>query len=679
MSQNTQLSFNFNTGKRILRGKELEDYIKANPTKDVALLDPVKLAQGQQYILGYKEGDQGILGNLAREIIRPFYNVARDIKGDEMLTDAEKDNRTRFRLQNIAGIGANFIPIGKVASIGNIARAGAIAGGLQSLSTADLNKPININEIATGALTGGALAGSLGLIAKKINQVKGATSATKQQVNPAKRTLEEIADDAGDAMLAGKFKIEKTPQGMPIVPGNKIEKFGKNLQLNDMLKASPKRGNVDFFRDFEFRKANIANTLDQLQLPYTPEGMQIAVDALRKGSKQIVQNADIKTPTIKEITQEALKKAVNYSPSANTEQLRGLINNQLGNAFKAGKDLAKGQSLKNLTPAELFDVMTDNAIRRIKLETQLRAGIQVPREEMVAAAGIEQTIRDLLNSKIPGFADRSGALYSFIESSPDLANYMNRTGMVSQQGIVNPLNLANKTITQSIGSGIRRLGGVNPTQAISNLKTNITAPIPNLDLKTAFTLGQSGRIPNTGQTVQPVNEPTAEPGFYINQPDNGFETNNRQQKLTKQEAFATAMQITNGNVSQAIQLANFLMSGEKDSAQISKEKKNVEIAEANLNMLMRDLENNQSRFNPLINSVSGLANIIDPERARLETKYKSVVQQIAKDLEGGRMTDQDRRFYEQFMPTLGDTADVVRQKLKGLQEMINVKKQTLLN
>lgn len=95
-------------------------------------------------------------------------------------------------------------------------------------------------------------------------------------------------------------------------------------------------------------------------------------------------------------------------------------------------------------------------------------------------------------------------------------------------------------------------------------------------------------------------------------------------------------------------------------------------AQNNLELLGQTIEEYGNRFSPIFGQdIFGLpAQILDPERNKVETTMKSVVQAIAKDLEGGRLTDADREFYAQFTPTIKDTPEAAKQKLAALYDLL---------
>jgi hypothetical protein len=107
--------------------------------------------------------------------IDKFITGSKDYKPIFMNSD-EYDNFSKntglATIKDIAGVGSAFIPIGKVGQgIGALARNSGIASGLSSLANQDKENTGNINlgQIGTDALLGGALGGGIGVLQKGLN------------------------------------------------------------------------------------------------------------------------------------------------------------------------------------------------------------------------------------------------------------------------------------------------------------------------------------------------------------------------------------------------------------------------------------------------------------------------------------------------------------------------------
>ena len=72
-------------------------------------------------------------------------------------------------------------------------------------------------------------------------------------------------------------------------------------------------------------------------------------------------------------------------------------------------------------------------------------------------------------------------------------------------------------------------------------------------------------------------------------------------------------------------------------------------------------------------------NPFDTTGQTLKTQIRSVVQNIGKSLEGGKMTDSDRAYYESMLPQAKDSPEVAMGRVEVLERMLQTRKKTDLD
>jgi hypothetical protein len=191
--------------------------------------------------------------------IDKFITGSKDYKPIFMNSD-EYDNFSKntglATIKDIAGVGSAFIPIGKVGQgIGALARNSGIASGLSSLANQDKENTGNINlgQIGTDALLGGALGGGIGVLQKGLN-FGGKASKLGQN-------LETAGTDIKSLNLGNKFnndipfeqQVASNRQAvnmldqakLPVSPMN-AQKLAKQNTANFRNELGQAGGKVDF-------------------------------------------------------------------------------------------------------------------------------------------------------------------------------------------------------------------------------------------------------------------------------------------------------------------------------------------------------------------------------------------------------------------------------------------------
>lgn len=99
---------------------------------------------------------------------------------------------------------------------------------------------------------------------------------------------------------------------------------------------------------------------------------------------------------------------------------------------------------------------------------------------------------------------------------------------------------------------------------------------------------------------------------------------------------------------------------------------------ANIKMLRDSLAETNSIGGP-IKGALGKLNPFDNKVKILDAKFKAQTKEIAKAIEGGKLTDSDQDFYDKVSPSVLDSPEVRKEKLRQLDERIALKKDIFLD
>lgn len=658
--------------KKILTGQEAADYLQKNQGKeDIAILDPNKLAQGQTYVKGYSEKDLGFLGNLGKEIIRPFYNAKRFVFNE--LTDNEKDNKGEFLIKTGLGIASNFIPVGRVATLGNLVRQGAISGALGSIAGQELGKGLDIGGALTGAATGGAIGAVLGKLAKP------ARSASDEIGRVAPKTSEEMQQLFAKSLDQSALGRKVDEFGRSITQGNPIERFAKNQMIGERIKATGGRGNIDFVQDFTRDRANLTKLTDMVGLAPTEENLAKAADAFVKGTKNFINQQGGAPFKIDDLVSATVKRVRDTNLDLPEQEIARLA-----------KEVVKREmgDVAELTPGALQDLAGASAAKRIQVERQMQTGIRPPTPEAQVLAAVDRASRDLIAERIPGYSQRSDIIESLIRTAPDRANFFNATGAVSQSGSLNPVRMATKAVTQGGGRAlyeasrlpqtVTRLlntGAKAATEPINNVlqKLGVGAAARTAVNKQPISAIISGTINRIGaqrdplSPDQPIEEQKTE---EVAQDDiaNAYIREIERPEVDRMAILNQALAMSGGNMTRALPLANYMISAQQPRKFSNDERKTIFSASNGL-AGVTNMANLLSKADlNVLAAQAYLPNFLRSKEAQLFSTY---VDQISEGFgrlsSGGAITQNEEKRFLRFIPSFGDDIETVRYKLQELQ------------
>lgn len=316
---------------KILKGKEIDEFIKQNPTVDLKFLDPNEFAKGNKVVIDYHEGDQGFLVNLGKDIVRPFYDTFRGLTGQ--MTEKEKQNAGRFWLSNLLGVGASLIPIPALGSLagtagrvglGRVIGAGALSGALQSASKADISKPVEVADVLTGAVAGGLTTGALGVGGKVASNLVNKGFRLRELVRP--KTTQEIEDILINLAKSNQITPQKNVFGQYVSNvKNPLKNFGMSLSMQGMAIKGGPLSKINSLGDKQFNESVLKNIFKELGGLKRAEDIQAVVSALPQARSRILQYLDDKmgTPyTLSNILDDVVKYASEKGvPASNIKQL----------------------------------------------------------------------------------------------------------------------------------------------------------------------------------------------------------------------------------------------------------------------------------------------------------------------------------------------------------------------
>ena len=253
--------------------QELDQYLAQNPQIKGTIqgfgMDGQKIAPQKDFISSLVGGIVDPFLGLGQKTLEAGASIGAGLSGkaglDKFLTGSKEYNpffmnseeygnfaKNPFlsTVKDVAGVGATFVPIGKVGQgIGALAKSSALASGLSSFANQDKENTGNINlgQIGTDALLGGALGGGIGVLQKGLNFGGKAsklgqnleTAGTKVKANNLGFKPSSFADDTAQKVVG-----QLDEAGLPITGANAEKLANQNSSaFRDVLKT---KSPIDF-------------------------------------------------------------------------------------------------------------------------------------------------------------------------------------------------------------------------------------------------------------------------------------------------------------------------------------------------------------------------------------------------------------------------------------------------
>lgn len=418
-----------------LQGQAALDFMKQNPRAGYNVLNSNGSVQSNI------QGDKGWLGNILNGLATPFLNAGRfggqmgqDILSgitnnrinagqNQALTGEERTNMPEFLAKTAAGLGSY--------AVGGSIPGLALGGGLQSFSNQRVGTPIDVGDIAKGAIVGagtGALMHGAGGILQGMqnNAIEKAAQTTGENIlNKGAGEAANVGENATNNVTANTenaikdFSAEHPSnafRGENSQTQNALNDFytrpGKgtlDLNGNKGLLAANMEGNINSnLSNLEDYRLNLKDAGTITDNKITPENIGKIQDAAGQDIASKVKNID---------AQGAMKSqsALNYIADS-TQGLKGIDNAE---ALKQAEDLVKEFRVSKTGPltAEDYQAIKQGTDGFSKKFNQLDlTGQQAFGAKNKVALALNDSSRQLLVEADPTL-QKSLQTYSFIDQN----------------------------------------------------------------------------------------------------------------------------------------------------------------------------------------------------------------------------------------------------------------------
>ena len=501
--------------------QELDQYLAQNPQIKGTIqgfgMDGQKIAPQKDFISSLVGGIVDPFLGLGQKTLEAGASIGAGLSGkaglDKFLTGSKEYNpffmnseeygnfaKNPFlsTVKDVAGVGATFVPIGKVGQgIGALAKSSALASGLSSFANQDKENTgdINLGQIGSDALLGGALGGAFGVAQKGLN-FGGKASKLGQN-------LETAGTDIKSLNLGNKFnndipfeqQVASNRQAvnmldeakLPVSPIN-AQKLAKQNTANFRNELRQAGGKVDFggtpTNNLAFNLQDLSQELDntavnslttQKNLRPSVIKSQLANDPLSSDlAGQISGLEDIIKETRPPAQFNSKLKQVISSLDNKTNEIRG-ADNLASDLFNS---IPNGQTyLQKLDNGENpSDVIQEFLTDRNKLKTQLNNTYETAHQNLIKAnpdyaKKYGQTAETLSipsqvqggNNIAQGIQDR---LYSKFNLSPE--------ELQASPALQNKLNTVVSKVSETGGDGNKILDVVNQLTTDKGFADGIT-------------------------------------------------------------------------------------------------------------------------------------------------------------------------------------------------------------
>lgn len=672
----------------------INKYAEANPNAGITSFQGGNVAQKKAKKREF--GGLGFIGNVVDSIADPFLSMGVDVAetADKIKRGNEgqkpEDYRSQFqsqddyndfnknatlrRLQNVAGIGSWLLPGS------GIAKATA-QGALQGFSGARDAQTLQdaLGQGVIGGVTGGATQGILSKI--------GAMGGNKI----AGEVAENAGDDVAKVLKPGEFAstadeakaLAAAIEAEQAAPKNWAQRVGRNARYKDLgytAEAGPQ-----FATKFD---SGVDATEAARKFYNLPRGHR-GLDDLAPKVSGLIENVAETDKGVHDLTQlfdkNRLKTlALNNQMSKKdmSQLLRANLSKFTGEDYTSMLEPEIQKSLASMSGRDLLNLKRGASNAYYGLTS---AGKEKP--EGVLLKMLADITGEEVN-QIPSMSALNSAGSAGAQNAEGVARAFNSglggVDIASPQSI--PGKVANKVL--SGGGQILEKAGDVYANGLSELAPNLPG-LPNVSIpqplaQSAAAIANSGAVPYlAGGAVKGA------------QDANGFETLQSETprpqaqqdigyKQTPAERLTQEGLKMGLSVDKIGSLLKSLGLDEKQGKQLStKEATTVSDMKNSISSLgkLRELvKSNGGRFGGVQGGAIGDAlGFLDPGRSGVSTTLKSIVQEIAKGLEGKSLTDRDFARYDQFLPKLSDTPEQAAAKIDALEELAKDKYQSHVN
>jgi len=688
---------------KVLTGQAARDYLKKNPNATYKAYD----SSGQE--VASKEQDRGFFGGLWNGLTKPLADFGNAVGGayeDQsqpskyLTSDQQKkliENPAAYIGQKGLGAASTLIPFG-----GGVKTAAAV-GGASGLADADLSNPSDIaGKVATGAVGGGLFAKAMPLVGK-------AFGGLGRKVAPEATKVGNVVDDGLDDVFR---EVEKS---FSKTGKDKFVQGAKDLSAADLgtpmgkYEANP----IKTQRTAQgiLRKYGLKEDLDGVVQGKERIGQQMESyidEIVRKNPKQtftadkmfnedFTNQLDNLIDTNKQITPEKLRAtAAKFLNQGKYGEVGGVARNYKGTTIQS-KDPFSGRSL---TIGDLKQSLQD-------INMGIQSGSLKGTEKRIAEL-IKGRIYETLGESAPKYKGlaRGYAVLSSVENpTAEIVKRGQRTAStdpfkeiqgklynaakkkVGQAGefIANPKVSMPKS--QAVSDNLQRFEqfaqgkGIPQTKIAQLAGSQIALEMFDADGNGQLDEQEMANAENAGMGEQglPSEGSQLDGGMDIN--GDGIQDS---PEAVYNDAFKMYLSVSGDPISarkQAAALVGFDPNDEMGggasemTAKMKEQKAALSDSEKQLVKLGEEAAKFQSEI-PLVGGLLGM-NPWDSKRKGYLTRLKATLQNVAKGMEGGKLTDADREYYLSFLPNEDATAQAFAEQIAVLQDMVASKKAAL--
>jgi|GEM_PF-6652323 len=716
-----------------LSGQQFVDFLKANPAYQNISIDTGsqqslmnalgeggiqarqdmfgRLAAAEEARRKKEKGPGGILGvglGIAKGIADPFIRSAK--VGAELgnlishVGQGEDYQKMFFDITNPKDALGEFgklglstaafaVPGGASTYLGAGFR-GAGGAGLSSASNQlDLDKEnfgIDAKRLATDSLMGGAFGAGTKYLGNQLGKSK--TRGDLKTLN----SIDDKQDRLKDYLVKGS--PAKDSQGFAKLSGNRMQRLSKDVQLDTMgIKGSPK--DFNYYSNTRKLKADMSDMLDVLGAKPTQKGQQLLKNEIGKAKGDLIANSGYGGINVEDFTRDMTRNVMLDGGENITRQDVANKFAKIAGDFldREGDTLSSfSQGASTLNPGQMDKIRQGIGPYARRAYNRIANGTSKDNDYLISA--IDTSLKKDLSKNVPGYLRANTMLATLDARTPTMSGAFNQGNSVSnlgQQNLVSQMTSFAKN--KVIGPGLQLAGDLPGNIKNFNIPNmNIPAPIAKMAANPLLQQIGPAAMTNIRSNLQgqeqggggvdpleylqgnmeggqPQLDGSAMQSGGMENPQMGMGGGGQPDKM---QIFQAALADT-GNVNTAMKLAEFL--GEQGGGGSRHMPQRVidgmidaESALDSLDLLEDTVRKNGKYMGPVQGGLLGnLAQRVGlgGNRAESRTLLSSIGQSLAKNLEGGKLTDDDRRFYrEEALPSLSDTPQNALRKIEALRE-----------
>jgi len=593
--------------------------------------------------------------------------------------------------QNPAAYGAGEALKGAaymIPGIGPIADT-AIMGGLAGLGQGIQEPNANLGSVVgsaalgagAGALTGGAIKG-LGALAERMGPFKQpytgfneeaamqaargepvtAVSGTKMAA-PAEQApgfLEKVIQKAGEARKEAQFR---QAGGQMVKEANPPSSFSRRASAADegltlLSKEDAKQGLNMRTAEMMKNEANdrAANLIPSIKVKTSSVEAQNALvdDVMRSSGSSEAETIAAINKRIEAITDKKINPIIldkNGNPRGIVTPLNSAdlytIKQETLNPRGYAKMLEKSNA-GELKPEAAADFHLQGwSSSLLKGEGLAPDKISPAQTEFIRLSNISEAAHNILNQGVKQ-SNMSTQLYNI---SP---------GYVAGREVGRYYQGAKAKIAGAVEKGAGALSGASfpKNPAIAQGLNFLSTGVP----RTALQYGVTQNVPQTAQAQQPV------PGLNIT----GGQGMASQAPTGGDFASQLPFYLSLGMTPKEAYVQWIKDSQNQITGTQQKQLADLQNADAQLQQLEQAIREHSGYFGVVAGPVGGFINSISPDanRSALNTELQAVVQQTARGLEGGKLSDKDFARYVAYLPNMNDSPDAAISKIEALRKMV---------